>query len=73
MKRSRQESLDFFFIELYSGTETWADEMRRRGFRVYAFDVLQGDCGNPPLPSVKRRVLRLISSGMCLGVFYPGA
>ena len=68
MKRSRRESLDLFFIELHSGTETWADEMRRRGFRVYAFGELQGDCGNLLLPSVKRWVLRLISSGMFLGV-----
>ena len=43
MKRSLRQGLDFFFIELYSGSEVWADEMRRRGFRVYSFDVLQGD------------------------------
>ena len=68
MKRSQRQGLDFFFIELYSGSEVWADEMRRRGFRVYSFDVLQGDGGDLLRPSVKRRVLRMLSSGMCLGV-----
>ena len=34
MKCSRRQSLDFFFIELYSGSEVWADEMRRRGLRL---------------------------------------
>ena len=68
MKRSQRQGLDFFFIELYSGSEVWADEMRRRGFRVYSFDVLQGDGGDLLRPSVKRRVFRLIRSGMCLGV-----
>ena len=58
----------YFFIELYSGSEMWSQEMRRRGYRVYSFDICQGPRGYLLRRGVGSRVLRMLRGGMCLGL-----
>ena len=58
----------YFFIELYSGSEMWSQNMRSRGYRVYSFDVCQGPRGDLLRRGVRSRVLRMLRSGMCLGL-----
>ena len=61
--------LGYFFIEVFSGSEVVARQLRARGFKVYTFDKMQGESGDLLKRAVMNRVLRLVSSGMCLGVF----
>ena len=35
-----------FYIELFSGAEEWSRALRRRGRKVYSFDILQGEKGD---------------------------
>ena len=57
-----------FYIELFAGSECVAGELRKMGATVYTFDVLQGPAGDLLRRAVRRRIYRLLRSGMCLGV-----
>ena len=46
----------------------WSQEMRSRGYRVYSFDVCQGPRGDLLRRGVRSCVLRMLRSGMCLGL-----
>ena len=59
---------EFFFIEIFSGSEHFSNSLRRRGFRVYSFDVLQGPSGDLLRPAVLKRILRMLRSDKCLGL-----
>ena len=55
-------------MELFSGAEVFAGELRRRGYVVYTFDVLQGPSGYVLRAPVRARIRKLLRSGMCLGL-----
>ena len=50
-----QAGLRLLLIELYSGSEVWANVMCARGFRVNSFDILRGESGDLLRTSVRRR------------------
>ena len=58
----------YFFVELFSGCGAFSAALRKRGYKVYSFDILQGPDGDLTRPSVRRRVYALLRSGMCLGL-----
>ena len=67
--RNEDSRLSHFFVELFSGSEAVSNQLRARGFEVFTFDKLQGPSGDLLRRSVLERVLRLMRTGMCLGVF----
>ena len=44
--QSASDKFGYFYIEIFSGTEMWARALRRRGCRVYTFDIIQGPEGD---------------------------
>ena len=65
---SARGRLGYFFVEIFSGVEEFSRALRRRGFKVYSFDLLQGDAGDLTRQRVRQRLRRLLRSGMCLGL-----
>ena len=59
----------FFFIEVFAGTAGVSRELRRKGYDVFTFDILQGEAGDLLRPAVLQRIFTLLSSGRCLGLF----
>ena len=53
---------------MFSGCEAWSKELRRRGYGVYSFDILQGPDGDVLRKPVQSRIRRMLSSGSCLGL-----
>lgn len=68
-RRAPSSIYGYFFIEIFSGTESFANACRKMGFKVFTFDVLQGEAGDLRRRAVQDRIKQLIRSGMCLGLF----
>ena len=58
-----------FYIDLFAGSQGITKAFRRRGLRCYPLDLNQGLKGDLLNRGVYRRILKLIRSGSCRGIF----
>ena len=54
---------------MFAGTAGVSRALRRKGYDVFSFDILQGEAGDLLRPPVLKRIFTLLSSGRCLGLF----
>ena len=59
-----------FFLEIFAGDEGISRSLRGRGLAAKAFDLRQGIAGDLSRRAVVRRIVRLLRSGCCRGVWF---
>ena len=51
-----------FFLDIFSGEECVAKQLRTKNVAVKTFDIRQGVCGDVSLKSTLRRILALVNT-----------